>query len=103
MLRRNINVTVGLVNGAIGSVMGIYATRMSVKFHHIDVPCETKRGTSRFILFKNFYIPSKKFALILSYAITVHKCQSLSLDTAIIDILTKGMGWHMLHPLIYVH
>ena len=31
MLRRNIDVTVGLVNGAIGTVMGIYATRISIK------------------------------------------------------------------------
>ena len=30
MLRRNIDVTVGLVNGAIGTVMGIYSTRISI-------------------------------------------------------------------------
>uniref|UniRef100_A0A1X7TCG3 DNA helicase Pif1-like 2B domain-containing protein n=1 Tax=Amphimedon queenslandica TaxID=400682 RepID=A0A1X7TCG3_AMPQE len=43
MLRRNIDVTVGLVNGAIGTVMGIYATHISIKFDHIDVPCDIER------------------------------------------------------------
>uniref|UniRef100_A0A1X7UWN8 OTU domain-containing protein n=1 Tax=Amphimedon queenslandica TaxID=400682 RepID=A0A1X7UWN8_AMPQE len=46
MLRRNIDVTVGLVNGAIGTVMGVYATHISIKFDHIDVPCDIERGLS---------------------------------------------------------
>ena len=40
LLRHNIDVTVGLVNGAIGTVMGIYSTRISIKFDHINVPCD---------------------------------------------------------------
>uniref|UniRef100_A0A1X7V588 OTU domain-containing protein n=1 Tax=Amphimedon queenslandica TaxID=400682 RepID=A0A1X7V588_AMPQE len=92
MLRRNIDVTVGLVNGAIGTVMGIYATRISIKFDHIDVPCDIERVTSRFMLSKNLYIHRKQFPLILSYAITIHKCQGLSLDTAIIDLSTDVFG-----------
>uniref|UniRef100_A0A1X7V5W0 OTU domain-containing protein n=1 Tax=Amphimedon queenslandica TaxID=400682 RepID=A0A1X7V5W0_AMPQE len=92
MLRRNIDVTVGLVNGAIGTVMGIYATRISIKFDHIDVPCDIERVTSRFMLSKKLYIHRKQFPLILSYAITIHKCQGLSLDTAIIDLSTDVFG-----------
>uniref|UniRef100_A0A1X7SU95 ATP-dependent DNA helicase n=1 Tax=Amphimedon queenslandica TaxID=400682 RepID=A0A1X7SU95_AMPQE len=34
----------------------------------------------------------KQFPLILSYAITIHKCRGLSLDTAIIDLLTDVFG-----------
>uniref|UniRef100_A0A1X7VTC9 ATP-dependent DNA helicase n=1 Tax=Amphimedon queenslandica TaxID=400682 RepID=A0A1X7VTC9_AMPQE len=45
MLRRSIDVTVGLVNGAIGTVMGIYATRISIKFDYIDVPCDIERAS----------------------------------------------------------
>ena len=89
MLRRNIDVTVGLVNGAIGTVMGIYSTRISLKFDHIDVPCEV---TTRFMLSKNLYIHRKQFPLLLSYAITIYKCQGLSLDTAIIDLSTDVFG-----------
>ena len=102
MLRRNIDVTIGLVNGAIGTVMGIYSTRISIKFDHIDVPCDIERVTTRFMLSKNLYIHRKQFPLILSYAITIHKCQGLSLDTAIIDLSTDVFG-HMLHCLVYVH
>ena len=92
MLRRNIDVTVGLVNGAIGTVMGIYSTRISIKFDHIDVPCDIESVTTRFMLSKNLYIHRKQFPLILSYAITIHKCQGLSLDTAIIDLSTDVFG-----------
>uniref|UniRef100_A0A1X7USJ3 ATP-dependent DNA helicase n=1 Tax=Amphimedon queenslandica TaxID=400682 RepID=A0A1X7USJ3_AMPQE len=92
MLRHNIDVTVGLVNGAIGTVMCIYDTRISIKFDHIDVPCDIERVTSRFMLSKNLYIHRKQFPFILSYAITIHKCLGLSLDTAIIDLSTVVFG-----------
>uniref|UniRef100_A0A1X7VGI9 ATP-dependent DNA helicase n=1 Tax=Amphimedon queenslandica TaxID=400682 RepID=A0A1X7VGI9_AMPQE len=34
----------------------------------------------------------KQFPLILSYAITIHKCQGLSLDTAFTDLSTDVFG-----------
>ena len=61
MLRRNIDVTVGLVNGAIGTVMGIYATCISIKLNHSDVFCDIERVTT---LSKNLYIHRKQFPLI---------------------------------------
>uniref|UniRef100_A0A1X7VBE4 ATP-dependent DNA helicase n=1 Tax=Amphimedon queenslandica TaxID=400682 RepID=A0A1X7VBE4_AMPQE len=66
--------------------MGNYATIISIKFDHIDVPCDQERVTSRFMLSKNFYIHRKQFSFILSYAITIHKCLGFSLGTAIIDL-----------------
>uniref|UniRef100_A0A1X7V0X8 Uncharacterized protein n=1 Tax=Amphimedon queenslandica TaxID=400682 RepID=A0A1X7V0X8_AMPQE len=53
MLRHNIDVTLELVNGVFGTVMAIYATHISIKFDHIDVPCDIERVTSRFMLSKN--------------------------------------------------
>uniref|UniRef100_A0A1X7TZZ7 Uncharacterized protein n=1 Tax=Amphimedon queenslandica TaxID=400682 RepID=A0A1X7TZZ7_AMPQE len=68
--------------------MGIYATRTSIKFDHIDVPFDIERVTSRFMLSKNLYIHRKQFPLVHSYAITIQKCQGLLLNTAIIDLST---------------
>ena len=38
---------------------------------------------------KNFDVFRKQFPLILAFAITIHKCQGLSLDSAIIDLSDK--------------
>ena len=44
---------------------------------------------SRFTIMKNFYIYRKKIQLILAYGVTIHKCQGLSLDCAIVDLSDK--------------
>ena len=38
---------------------------------------------------KNFYVYREQFPLILAYAVTIHKCQGLSLDCAIVDLSDK--------------
>ena len=38
---------------------------------------------------KTFYVYRKQFPLILAYAVTIYKCQGLSLDSAIIDLSSK--------------
>ena len=38
---------------------------------------------------KNYYVYRKQFPLILAYAVTIHKCQGLSLDCAIVDLSDK--------------
>uniref|UniRef100_A0A1X7VSW1 OTU domain-containing protein n=2 Tax=Amphimedon queenslandica TaxID=400682 RepID=A0A1X7VSW1_AMPQE len=79
MLRRNIDVTVGLVNGAIGTVMGIYATRISIKFDHIDVPCDMERVTSRFMLYLktkfNVKDDDSRSSVIVSIKLSNIKCK----------------------------
>ena len=92
MLRRNIDVTMGLVNGAMGTVFGIYSTHVLIKFDHIDKPCQIEKMTTKFMLMKNMYIHRKQYPLILAFAITIHKCQGLSLDTAIIDLSQEVFG-----------
>ena len=52
---------------------------------------------SRFMVMKNFYVYRKQFPLILAYAVTIHKCQGLSLDCAIVDlsdeVFSAGMAY----------
>uniref|UniRef100_A0A1X7U1Q1 Uncharacterized protein n=1 Tax=Amphimedon queenslandica TaxID=400682 RepID=A0A1X7U1Q1_AMPQE len=84
MLRRNIDVTVRLVSGAISIVMGIYATCMSIQFDHIDAPCDIERVTSRFMLSRICIYTGNSFPL---YFI----------------MLLLNMVWHTLHCLEYIH
>ena len=48
------------------------------------------------MVMKNFYV-YRKFPLILAYAVTIHKCQGLSLDGAIVDlsdqVFSAGMAY----------
>ena len=89
MLRRNIGTKNGLVNGSIGSVTAMTSNAITVKFDHIAEPYSVERVKSKFMLMKTFYVYRKQFPLILAYAVTIHKCQGLSLDSAIIDLSSK--------------
>ena len=86
MLRRNIDTKVGLVNGALGTVKKITSECIWIKFDHDAMmhPIEKVRG--KFMIQRNFYVFRDQFPLILAYAVTIHKCQGLSLDCAIIDL-----------------
>ena len=37
-------------------------------------------------MLKNIYVQRKQFPLILAFAVTIHKCQGLSLDCAVMDL-----------------
>ena len=83
MLRRNIDTNCGLVNGALGTVLSVKHDKVTVEFDHVSVPYGVKR------VMTNLYVYREQFPLILAFAVTIHKCQGLSLDCAIVDLSEK--------------
>ena len=69
--------------------MAISATQITIKFDHATDPYKIERVKSAFMDMKNYYVYRTQFPLILAYAVTIHKCQGLSLDCAIIDLSSK--------------
>ncbi|XP_054260220.1 ATP-dependent DNA helicase PIF1-like [Macrosteles quadrilineatus] len=93
MLLRNIDVTVGLVNSAIGTVTGLrFNTDNSddVDSVTINFDCgithHLQRVNVKFQVMDNAFVYREQFPISMSYAVTIHKCQGLSLNSVIIDI-----------------
>ena len=62
---------------------------VTIKFDYITEPCAIEMVRNKFLLLKSFHVYRKQFPLILVYAVTIHKCQGLSLDCAIVDLSSK--------------
>ena len=97
MLRRNIDTKQGLVNSAIGTVRSVSSHKLIIKFDHMDDPCPIEMVRRKFLLQKSFFVYHKQFPVTVAYAVTIHKCQGLSLDCAIVDlsdnIFCAGMAY----------
>uniref|UniRef100_A0A1X7V5S8 ATP-dependent DNA helicase n=1 Tax=Amphimedon queenslandica TaxID=400682 RepID=A0A1X7V5S8_AMPQE len=97
MLRCNVSVEEGLLNGAFGTVQAILATCITDKFDRISNPCEIEQIKRKFMVMKNVYVYRSQFPLILTFTVNIHKCQGRSLDNAIIDlfdnVFKKGMAY----------
>uniref|UniRef100_A0A1X7V261 ATP-dependent DNA helicase n=1 Tax=Amphimedon queenslandica TaxID=400682 RepID=A0A1X7V261_AMPQE len=87
----------GLVNGALGTEQTISATRITVKFDRIANLCEIEQVKRKFMVMKYVFVYRSQFPLILASAVTIHKCQGLLLDNAIIDssnnVFKEGMAY----------
>jgi len=83
MLIANVNQEEGLVNGRLGIVTEMNAISVMVRFKG---GYEKKIDTHEWKLEDNEKISRNQIPLILAYAITTHKCQGSTLDSAYIDI-----------------
>jgi ATP-dependent DNA helicase PIF1 len=101
MLKRNKDVEAGLVNGSVGDIVGFEMKGDSkeimfikVQFPNIQDPVNIQREAYSFEVLKSIYFTRKQFPLMLAFAITIHKSQGLSLQSAIIDAgpTTFGCG-----------
>ena len=97
MLRRNIDITLGLVNGAIGTVRSIkYSVDQAGVVESIlvdfgDVTSDDKlhqltRVKSKFQIPEKAYVIRQQFPITIAYSITIHKSQGLTLRNVVIDI-----------------
>lgn len=90
MLRRNIDVTLGLVNGAIGTIADFLhdpagtVTAIDVNFHSAIHRIEPV--LSKFEILPKIFVYRKQFPISLAYGITIHKSQGLSLSSCLIDV-----------------
>jgi len=102
MFKRNKDVEIGLVNGAVGIVVGFRENesgiyQIVVKFDCIEAPVPVVRESCTFEVLKCIFYTRKQFPLILSFALTIHKSQGLSLPCAIIDVGSRCFGTGMVY------
>ena len=85
MLIKNIDVTIGLVNGSLGTIHDFSISDYPIVLFDNGEKIEITPLTWDLEL-DNIIVTATQIPLMLSYAITTHKSQSLSLDSAILDL-----------------
>lgn len=91
MLRRNIDVSLGLVNGTIGTITSIIRSVIDNKIEQIKIILSSgiehtiERVSVKFEVMDRAFVIRKQFPVCLSYGITIHKSQGLSLKNAVIE------------------
>ena len=93
MLRRNIDVTLGLVNGAIGTVCSVkysidqynLVDSIAIKFDD-GKEHDLEKVSSKFQVLDKAFVIRCQFPISSAYAITVHKSQGLTLNNVLVDI-----------------
>ena len=93
MLRRNIDITLGLVNGAIGTIRSVkfsinqasLVESMTIHFGD-DRVHQLTRVKSKFQVLEKAYVIRQQFPITIAYSITIHKSQGLTLHNVVADI-----------------
>ena len=93
MLRRNIDVTLGLVNGSIGTVSSVkYSIDQCNVVDAINIKFDDgkeqvlEKVSSKFQVLDKAFVIRRQFPISSAYAITVHKSQGLTLKNVLVDI-----------------
>ncbi|XP_058863591.1 uncharacterized protein LOC117970172 isoform X1 [Acipenser ruthenus] len=93
MLRKNIDIATGLINGAIGKLQAVsyhlentsMVKTITIKFNN-GVTHTFERMRSKFEIMDRVYIVREQFPVVGAHAITIHKCQGMTLNTVMMDL-----------------
>ena len=93
MLHRNIDITLGLVNGAIGTVRSVkYSVDQAGVVESIlvdfgdDKLHQLTKVKSKFQILEKAYVIRQPFPITIAYSITIHKSQGLTIRNVVVDI-----------------
>jgi len=84
ILIKNLNVEIGLVNGSTGTIREIQNDKIHVTFDNGIT--ETITRVDWELELDNSKVICTQIPLVLAYSLTIHRSQSLSLDSAILDL-----------------
>ena len=103
MLRKNLDVTKGLVNGSMGTLIDVVYDKheaiqlLKIKFDFYSSEIDIARDTRKIQIYSNTYLYRKQFPLTIAYSITIHKSQGLSLKCVLADlgksVFSPGMAY----------
>ncbi|XP_029661949.1 uncharacterized protein LOC115234770 [Formica exsecta] len=91
MVRRNIDVSLGLVNGTIGTITSIIRSAIDNEVEKIKIIVSSgiehiiERLNVKFEVMDRAFVIRKQFPICLSYGMTIHKSQGLSLKHAVVE------------------
>lgn len=92
MIRRNIDVSIGLINGTIGHVVSVDRDIDTREVTSLKIALASGmehtigRVSTKFEIMNGAFIFRDQFPLSLSYGITIHKSQGLTLNSVVMDI-----------------
>lgn len=84
MLIKNLDVSIGLINGAIGTITDLTTDYVNVLFDNGVSQQITKVDWE--LEMQGHIVRAKQIPLILAYSITIHKSMSITLDCAILEL-----------------
>ncbi|XP_026826365.1 uncharacterized protein LOC113562157 [Ooceraea biroi] len=99
MLRRNIDISLGLVNGTIGTIISIIHSAIDNKVEKIKIRMSSgiehiiERLSVKFEVMDRAFVIRKQFPICLSYDMTIHKSQGLSLKHAVVEAGNSIFSW----------